>query len=95
MSTIVDLGKEILTLLERVSGLSQKVERLERVVADNQERIIRLESREELLLEKMKVSIHEASIRMQQEFDRRLVRLEELNKLAGTGAKELPNPKGE
>lgn len=46
--------REVMVVTSEVGGLKSDVERLARKVDDHNDRIIRLESREELLAEKMK-----------------------------------------
>ncbi|MFX0202708.1 MAG: hypothetical protein ACFFCW_41925 [Candidatus Hodarchaeota archaeon] len=91
MGTIGDLStfiKEVMTLTDRVGGLKTDVERLMAKVENNTERIIKLESREELLIEKMTRHATEAVHRMSDSYYQRLANIE--RRLGPTG----PEPKG-
>jgi hypothetical protein len=54
MGEVLTLIREVMTLTSTVGGLKSDVEKLFAKIEDHTERIVRLENREELLLEKMR-----------------------------------------
>jgi enamine deaminase RidA (YjgF/YER057c/UK114 family) len=76
MSGAVDAVREILTLTENVRGLRDDVARLTSYVNDLRERLVRLEAREEVVVEKTRNAAIVAVNRMNGELIERIVALE-------------------
>lgn len=76
MADILGLIREILTLTSSVERLNERVERLATHVSDVSDRVIRLESREELVIEKTHTAAVMAVERMHRDVLDRLFRLE-------------------
>jgi hypothetical protein len=89
MSTAFDAVREILSLTENVRGLRDDVVGLARSVDSVRERLIRLESREEVLIEKTRNAAIMSVTQMHSDLLKRLFALESLQ---GTLVASTVNP---
>ena len=76
MAGAVELLREVMTLTSTVGALRGDVDRLVEKVEDHHERIVKLESREEYLMEKMANTAMEGVQRMTFQLVNRIVALE-------------------
>lgn len=74
--SVVDIIREVMTLTTTVGALRGDVDRLVQKVEDHHERVIKLESREEYLMEKMANTALEGVQRMTLPLIDRIVALE-------------------
>ncbi|MGD8780131.1 MAG: hypothetical protein PVH88_14350 [Ignavibacteria bacterium] len=65
MSDLIKLIKEVMNLTSDVSVLKNDIGKLNSKVEENRERIIKLEQREELIIEKMKNTAMEVLVKIQ------------------------------
>ena len=77
MSSIADILRDVLTLTRDVGGLRAEVKRLDERVEQHHEHIIKLETREEVLAERMAGKATEAVGATTAELFTRLTRLED------------------
>lgn len=76
MATFLDFAKNLLTLTAAVEDLRKQMDAVAKKAAENRERIVRLEAREELLAERISRQASEAVSRMHLQQSDRLTRLE-------------------
>ena len=76
MSNGIGLLREVMALTSNVSDLKEQVIRLEERVFSNTERIVKLESREEALLEKAKNAFLTSAVEVNARLIERITKLE-------------------
>jgi regulator of replication initiation timing len=87
LADLIELLREIMTLTSDVGGLKARLEKVADEVDSLRERIVRLEAREEVIVEKTHSAAVMAVDRMHKDVLERLIRLEQ----AGSSAKKLAN----
>ncbi|HEX8680774.1 MAG TPA: hypothetical protein VF707_00570 [Ardenticatenaceae bacterium] len=80
MPDLIELLREVITLTSNVNELKEQVTRLTERVENNTERIIRLEAREELLVEKAKSAYAATQSQFNVQLIERIVHLEQSQK---------------
>ncbi len=86
MAGAVEMIREVMTLTTTVGALRGDVDRLVQKVEDHHERIIKLEAREEYLMEKMAYTAMEGVQRMTLQLIDRIVALEKRCGEPGAGS---------
>lgn len=77
MTDIIELLREIMTLTSDVSALKARLEKVADEIDGVRERVVRLEAREDLIMEKTHTAAVMAIDRMHKDVLARLIRLEE------------------
>lgn len=76
MTTFFEVVRSVFTLVAAVQGLEREVDRLKEVVPEHERRLIRVEGREEVLVERAKRAIVEVAAGVHGDLLERIVRLE-------------------
>jgi len=92
MADLVGLLREVMTLTSNVQDLKSNVERIDKVVLNHHERIVKLESAEELIVEKCRnaaiISVSTLSSHLTKEVTELSLKMKQVE--SSKGRKSLP-----